>query len=615
MLDRLARYGPHSQDSRSLGGACFGRALYRTLPEDDFDDQPLIGGGGRYLITADARIDNRAELAERLGIAPAESACLSDASLLLAAWERWQLGSLRHILGDLAFAVWDAGEQILTLVRSPVALKPLFYHSGPDFIAFASMPQGLHVLSQVTKSLDWAEASAIAVRLPYLGSSTIFEGIRMVRHGHAVQFADGRETAVRLWELGSIARQQMGAEECGEALREELDRAVKAQLRRRQGLAACQLSSGRDSSAVATSAALVLRETGENLIALTGAPHRGFEGTAIGDRLVDESALAAITARNHPNMIHAVSRSKTRPLKRELRQLSEIHFGPMTNLVALHWAAEVQDDASARGGSILLVGSTGNFSVSASGLSHIVDVLREQGPASWLRHALRIGSSSLSDWRTIASNSFGPFLSGPTYRRALEFIGRSRGSDFSAPILRQPYRKHAESLLRDQYFDPRPPLNYHKFRRAMLMRRDNAEKMSLVQGGLDVRDPTGDRRLVELCLSFPPDQLVSRRWAPSPAYEAAFRDRIPPEVLCNRNRGYQGADWFHLFPKEQVAQLFRGYRRNHTVNELFAFDYINELIRSWPARGTSDRSTLVLYRNQLLNALALADYIELHFPN
>ena len=615
MLHRVGLFGPDTRDFRSLGDACFGRALYRTLPEDDFDEQPLVGGGGRYLLTADARIDNRAEVGDKLGLERAALARLSDAALLLAAWERWQLGSLEHILGDLAFAVWDAGEQKLTLARSPVALKPLFYHSNSGFRAFASMPQGILALSQVSKEIDLAEATAIAARLPYLGTSTIFEGIRMVRHGHAVEFAGERETIVQLWNLDSITRQQMSAEQCGEQLRAELDRAVRAQLRRRPGPAACQLSSGRDSSAVATSAAIALREAGENLIALTGAPHAGFAGSAIGGRLADESALAAVTARSHPNMVHVVSRSKARPLRSEIRELSAIHFGPMTNLVALQWAAEVQDDATARGSSILLVGSTGNFSVSASGLSHFIDIMREQGLRSWLRHAVSIGDFSLSTWRTIASVSFGPLIPEPTYKRILQFAGRGGVSDFSIPILRPPYRKHAESLLRAQYSDLRSPLSYHKFRRKMLMRRDNAEKMSLVQGGIDVRDPTGDRRLVETCLAFPPDQLVSQRWAPSPAYEAAFRDRIPPEVLYNRHRGYQGADWLDLFPKDEVAQMFRAYRRNHIVDELFDFDYIDDLISTWPSQGGSRPSSLAHYRNDLLNALALADYIDLNFPN
>ena len=166
-----------------------------------------------------------------------------------------------------------------------MALKPLFFHSGANFVAFASMPTASTPFRQIPKALDFTEATAIAAGFPILGSSTIFEGIRMVRHGHAVQFADGKETIVPLWDLDSIDHQPIGTKDRGKSLRAGLGRAVRAQLRRRHGPAACHLSSGRDSSAVATTTALVLRESGENLIALTGAPNERFAGPTITGRL------------------------------------------------------------------------------------------------------------------------------------------------------------------------------------------------------------------------------------------------------------------------------------------------------------------------------------------
>jgi asparagine synthetase B (glutamine-hydrolysing) len=160
MLAELVPYGRHSQDCRSLGDACFGRALDAVLPEDDFDRQPLTGGGGRYLLAADVRIDNRAEVAERLGVATARLKALSDADLLLAAWEKWQLGCFEHLLGEIALAVWDADDKRLTLARSPNCLKPLFFHRGADFVAFASMPSALLGLADARyamKQYDTAE--------------------------------------------------------------------------------------------------------------------------------------------------------------------------------------------------------------------------------------------------------------------------------------------------------------------------------------------------------------------------------------------------------------------------------------------------------------------------
>lgn len=615
MLAELAPFGPHSQACRTLGNACFGRALFAILPEDDFDRQPLIGGGGRYLLTADVRIDNRAELAATLGLAPAELKSLSDASMLMTAWERWQVGCFDHLLGDVAVAVWDSQSRRLTLARTAISHKPLFYHQAPEFVAFATMPQGLFALPDIPKRLDLGKAAAIAAGFADVGSNTFFEGIRVVRQGQALEFTTGEPKVVPLWDLDNIASTSLRESELGDALRFELERAVTAQLRRRSGSAACQLSSGRDSSAVATTAALAMRGSGEHLLALTGAPGAGFAGPSIGTRLADESELAAVTAAKYPEITHIICRSRKQQIGPALRQLSERHYRPITNLSALHWAGEIDREACRRGASVMLIGWTGNHSISASGPAYLVDVLSHWGLLHWWTQARRIGGFSWPDWRGIARVTLGPFLPQSVYRQALRLSGRDPDPNLELPILRQPYRARGEEQLREEFRDPRPPRSFGDFRRSFLTRRDNSEKMSLALFGIDVRDPTGDRRLVELCLSFPPDQLASRQWAPSPVYEAAFKDRIPATVLYNRNRGYQGADWFELFGKQDVAAAFRRFGENRLVRELFDFVSIDRMVASWPEHGSNKWADLVAHRNQLLPALGLADFIALHFPN
>ncbi len=71
MLEAQTAYGPHDLALTELGPVAAGRCLYRLLPEDRFDRQPLIGESGRFLLVADIRIDNRGELAGALDIGTA----------------------------------------------------------------------------------------------------------------------------------------------------------------------------------------------------------------------------------------------------------------------------------------------------------------------------------------------------------------------------------------------------------------------------------------------------------------------------------------------------------------------------------------------------------------
>src|ERR1700730_6850090 len=104
MRDAQRLFGPDQESIWAERDVGLCRNLLRTVPEDDFDSQPLIGGGGRFVMVADIRIDNRADLAAALNVA--NSASLSDAALLLAAFERWHENCTDHIVGDYAFAAW-----------------------------------------------------------------------------------------------------------------------------------------------------------------------------------------------------------------------------------------------------------------------------------------------------------------------------------------------------------------------------------------------------------------------------------------------------------------------------------------------------------------------------
>src|SRR5439155_11182972 len=70
----------------------------------------------------------------------------------------------------------------------------------------------------------------------------------------------------------------------------------------------------------------------------------------------------------------------------------------------------------------------------------------------------------------------------------------------------------------------------------------NYNKGTLGGWGIDVRDPTADRRLIEFCLSVPTEQFF-RGGVLRALGRDALADRVPPEVLNETRRGLQAADW------------------------------------------------------------------------
>lgn len=604
--ERLASYGPHDQAILSDGPVAFGRNLYRTLPEDQFDSQPERGGGGRFMLVADVRLDNRREVADRIGLSRPDMQRMCDAALVLGAWERLQEDALDLIVGDYALALWDAGARRLSLVRSPLAMKPLYYHIGGDFVAFATMPSGLHALQAIPRSLDLAQMAAEIAGSGSDNGATLYRSIRRVEPGHIVHF-EGRKVAIRrFWD---IERSPVDVRPCSalvEEFREHLDRAVQARLRRIDGCVASHLSCGRDSSAVATTAARLL--SGDRLLAFTSAPRAGYDEPIPSGRLADESRLAEATARMHPNIEHIVSRPNEEATFVGLSQLHKLHQAPLGDPANFAWWRAINQEASRRGSTVLLSGGAGNFALSAGGESHLVNVLGERGLSAWWTAAVSYAAWSPRQWRSVLNQSLGPRLPRSVYSLILAANGRSGLTTFVSTFLRSPYRGDVERNLRDQASDRRPPKDPFDYRAAMLRNKDYAEKLSLVEWGIDARDPSADIRLIKFCFSLPIDGLVDGQGG-RPIFDAAMADRIPAEVLASRLRGYQGADWHEQFRQSKVAARFAASRNNPLVQEIFDCDAISAAIDDWPMGSWNERQTIYRYRNEILSLVESCEFI------
>lgn len=290
----LALYGPDREGQWDGGEIAFAHRLMAFLPEDRFHRQPLAGRGGRLHLVADCRIDNREELGRLLSIDPARQAVMCDAAFILAALERWGAGAVDRLCGDFAFAAWDMDARTLMLARDPVGNRPLHYHVGCGWFAFASMPKGLLALPEVPTGPDPDRVLTWQMLLPLDGPHSFYKGVQRLDFGHvATVRADGGMELRRYWDPMAVPqRRGIRGNADADGMRDALDVAVKAQLRGTGGTA-LMLSGGLDSCALASSAAPLLAEQGKRLSAYTNVPVAGEDSTYAAHLLTDEGPLAA----------------------------------------------------------------------------------------------------------------------------------------------------------------------------------------------------------------------------------------------------------------------------------------------------------------------------------
>src|ERR1700757_1476427 len=103
MTDHLAFRGPDAQSlwvDDKAGNVGFGHTMLRTTWESEHEQQPL-SLDGQVWITADARVDARLELIQKLEARGRRNLdAANDTELLLHAYAAWGENCVEHLLGD-----------------------------------------------------------------------------------------------------------------------------------------------------------------------------------------------------------------------------------------------------------------------------------------------------------------------------------------------------------------------------------------------------------------------------------------------------------------------------------------------------------------------------------
>lgn len=600
MLDAQATYGSEASRRTEMGNLSLGVRLFGLLPEDTRDGQPIVSRDGRFAFIGDIRLDNRDELVRSLdrGIGASES------ELVFAALLNWGEAALDRIFGDFAFAWFDRTAQCLTLARDPLGQRPLFWHRGSYFTAFASMPSGLHAIGDIPRRPSIETLSRFLALLPVEGDGSYFEGVHRVEPGHFVRVTPEGVRSQRYWAPQRRELGLKGFENYVEAFRSHLDRAVEARLKGADGVVACHLSGGWDSSAVTATAARLLGPSGGKVIAFTSVPATGL-APAPPNRFANEGPLAAATARRYPNIEHVLVQSSAHAAFADLPAYHAAFQRPPFNLLNHSWLAEIRAQVRSRGAHILLTGEIGNWTISAAPPSILSDLIRQGRFVAWWREAASMLSIRKARLRGVAAGSFGPWLPHFAWRRLRALS--------SAPTLAEQSALHprlAEKLLRAQQdyeieLATAPKDNFERTVRA-LSEMDFGEYRKGIFGGwgIDKRDATADIRLVEFCLSLPVEMLANEG-VRRPLARAALADRLPPEVLDEKRKGYQAGDWHRGMSEHlpKIAALIEQIGADPVASSLVDVDRLRDWVRDWPTGGWDRLDVIGRYRTALPQAL------------
>jgi asparagine synthase (glutamine-hydrolysing) len=615
MLGALRMYGPDASASWSDGDIALGRSLKRILPEDAYDRQPLVGESG-VVFLADARVDNRDELARALGIESRRMQTLSDADVMLGAYERWGVEAFDRIYGVFACAAWEPRRRRLVLAKDSVGMRPLYYHRGAGFFAFATMPKGLHALPEIPYAPDEEKVSELLLLTPDWGTQTFFQAVEKVEAGTYVVVDPDKLEVTQHWRPGRATLKLKSADEYADGLRAHLDQAVAACVRGERDVAA-HLSSGYDSASVAATAARLLAERGGRVHAFTSVPRVGYVDTARKPRLIDEGPLAAATAAMYPNIEHVLIRTNGRSPLQNLDRNFFLYERPPVNLCNMVWGDAINDATRDRGLSVLLTGGMGNMTLSYNGAELLPELIRAGRLIRWLREARGLHKTQAVRWVSVLARSLGPWSPAWFWRLARRINGASEYDPYAYTMIRpsrvQELDLEARAKARQQDLAYRPWKDGYQARMWVMRRGDRGcvQKGLLAGWGFDMRDPTAERRLVEFCLATPTDQFM-RNGVPRALARRALADRLPGAVLDEPLKGTQGADWHEglTAARDEVAAEVERLAACAPASAALATERMRQLVRDWPQSGWDRHEVIEPYRLALLRGIAAGHFLR-----
>ncbi|MBF0232546.1 MAG: hypothetical protein HQK65_05845 [Desulfamplus sp.] len=514
MKQSMVYWGRDGSGEWSQGSVGLSHLMLRNTPESHFETQPFRYDGDRFVITANVRLDNRKFLFHILDIPVDDWDITPDVVLLIKSYEKWGRTSTEHLLGDWAFALWDANQRRLFLARDPMGNAGLYYYRNDRSFIFASSLKGILSLPDIPHRLNM-------VALAQLGptgkrdASTFYQGIFQLSPGQAMEVSVVKTDAWYYWHPKDIPDIRFSADQdYVDAFMAIYKDAISCRLRSSRPVGIL-LSSGLDSGSVATLAAHELARKNHRLLAFSWRPKYDITDTVAHSRLGDESRYVEEICSFVGNIDVRFTHSKGfRPLE-GVKRILGILEQPMYQEAASYWLLSLLAEAQQQNTGILLHGMWGNITVSWDGDRN-----------RYLKNIFEL-AAMLSPWRKQSR-----------LKRRGDHFGRSLiRSEAALPILEA--NPMVDPELAERHRQAQQPLRsiYNMFQSGSL---SSISEMGAAFG-LELRTPMTDKRIVEFCLGIPMNQYI-RKGRDRLLIRRAMSGLMPEHILWNQRRGMIGGD-------------------------------------------------------------------------
>ena len=566
--------------------AFIGNHAQWITPESVGEQLPFYDSERQCVITADAIIDNREELFEKLQVERSKQKHMPDSQLILLAYYKWGEESPKHLVGDFAYMIWDERNQKLFGARDFSGSRTLYYYKDDERFAFCTTIMPLFTLPGVKKEMNeqWmAEFLAIVGMVDVADSSiTPYKTVMQIPPSHSITIFNGKISLKQYCHLGKLPKLKLKSnQEYVEAFQEVFSEAVSNRLRTHKKVGA-QLSGGLDSGSIVSFAAKELKEKKQQLYTFSYVPPKDFVDFTPSHLLTNETPLIKKTVQYVGGITDQYCDFIGRDPYSEIDSFLDAMEMPYKFFENSFWLSGMFEKANEHGVGVLLNGGRGNLTISWGTANEYYALLLKKLKLITLAFELnqyckQVGGNRFRRLPVIAKTAFPilgntnnqytvPNIINPKFSKKtkvfdrLKEYGMNESGWFETSDIFKQRRSHFEELF---HWNASNTI---------------ASKLSL-KYSVWKRDPTNDLRVVRHCLSLPEDQYVQNGFDRA-LIRRASEGYLPDEVRLNqRIRGVQGADWVHRISPlwNEIAQEFNGLKKDEILKDFIDPKILNEL--------------------------------------
>lgn len=592
-----------------------GHRLLWTTPESLSEQQPLTDNNGNFILTADARIDNRDELIASLNLTSSNPKDITDSQLILLAYEKWGETSPEKLLGDFAFAIWDKPRQKLFCARDHSGVKPFFYYYQPEKIfIFATEIKAILCHSEVPRSFNQLKVARYFTVKLVNDNTTFYENILRLPAGHSLTLTSSGMAIRRYWSLDPSREIKLGSNaEYAEAFREIFTEAVKCRLRSAFPIGS-KLSGGLDSSFVSAIARDIM--TSQNREPLHTFSARFHNISESDERYFQDLIIAQ--GNLQPHFVEPENISPFINLEKFLWHHDEPFLS--ANEYLLWIISELANKLKIR---VLLNGFDGDNTVS-HGLDHYRELARRGQWLNFAKETWEYGKTKKIPRKKVLKAQYELLAQNAIKPRILSF-----SKNFSPIDVVEIYRskKQASAANNSNFY---PPLNPEFVRRINFKDRLQVDRLPprkterdrhhqlLTNGiiqhflestgsrdgafGIENRFPFCDKRLLEFCLALPPEQKLHYGWDRI-VMRRAMEGILPAEVQWRQDKAnfaFSLAQGLYKYEKERFRYIVRD--KAHLIENFVDLSLIQESYDRFVANNATDTDINALHKTVVLGS-------------